>query len=102
MKRARSYLLILVITVFSTATNAADFEVPKQELVTKFFGTNNVSLTPVYAVMKNGNDHVVTVHGFVDNSEICKEFVDVLNKPKKRLAIKKLFACVRLNDGSLK
>ena len=34
---------------------------------------------PDYGVMKNGDDHVISVHGFVDNLTNCLEIAEMLS-----------------------
>ena len=94
-KRVLAPLVVLVLS--SIGARSADFQIPDGNLARKFFERTTVSLTPVYGVMKNRSDHVVTVHGFVDNAEICKELVEVLNKP-----VPAVFTCQKLHDGALK
>jgi hypothetical protein len=74
--------------------HSADFQIPDGDLARKFFESTTVSLTPVYGVMKNRSDHVATVHGFVDNAQVCTELVEVLNKPRPSV-----FTCQKLHDG---
>lgn len=33
-----------------------------------------------FGIMKFGDDHVATVHGFVDDLEVCQQIVDAMNK----------------------
>lgn len=35
---------------------------------------------PDYGVMKNGNDHVITIHGFYDNLTNCLEIAELFNR----------------------
>lgn len=94
-KRVLAPLVALVLPTFGA--RSADVLIPDGDLVRKFFESTTVSLTSVYGVMKNRSDHVATVHGFVDNAEICKELVEVLNKPGPSV-----FTCQKLHDGALK
>ena len=75
---------------------SSHFELPDGNLARKFFVETAVSATPVYGIMKNVSDHVATVHGFLDNAQICSELIEVLNKPELRL-----FTCLKLHDGVL-
>jgi len=44
----------------------------------EYFSHNKVGSGIDFAVMKNGDDHVITVHGFVDDYDTCKEIVVML------------------------
>lgn len=93
-------LFIFLISVISISNDVSSIELPIKNVVRNFFEKNNVSLSPVYGVIKGKDDHVATVHGFVDNLEICNEFITLLNKDGLRNT--NLFSCVKLNDGALK
>jgi hypothetical protein len=71
---------------------------PEKDVARKFFETTDASITPVYAVIKGEDDHVATVHGFVDNFENCQLFIEALNKAENA----NVFRCERLNAGTLK
>jgi len=43
-----------------------------------YFSNNKIGSGTDFAVMKNGDDHVITVHGFIDDYETCKEIVVLL------------------------
>ena len=47
-----------------------------------FFGKNKIGSSPDYAVVKwnNPEDHVATVHGFVDDMKNCTIIAHALNK----------------------
>ena len=92
--------LIFVVSALAFSNHVLSFEFPSKDIARNFFERNNVSPTPVYGVMKNKDDHVATVHGFADNLEICKEFVEILNKEGSQST--NLFSCIKLNDGMLK
>jgi hypothetical protein len=88
---------MLVSVVPCIDAYSADFQIPDGDLARRFFENTPESLTPIYGVMKNRSDHVATVHGFVDNAQICMELVEVLNKPGPSV-----FTCQKLHDGALK
>lgn len=99
----RSRLLCLIILGFSIlplSSCDSDSQFSDKESARHFFERNRANLTPVYGVIKNGVDHVATVHGFVDNLQICKEVIEVLNHEGQRVT--KDFSCAKLNDGTLK
>jgi hypothetical protein len=85
-----------VLVVIALAVLSACDSEPDPQAARRFFEKANVSLTPVFGILKNGSDHVATVHGFVDNLSICEELVTTLNKPEAT----KSFSCAKLNDGA--
>ena len=99
LRTQQIYLLIVIVSILSIGTEVSGLEFPSKDVVRKFFEQNNVSLTPVYGVMKDKDNHVATINGFVDNLEICKEFVELLNKEGIRSS--NVFRCVKFNDGTL-
>lgn len=47
----------------------------------KYFAANKSVASPDYGIIKFGNpdDHVITVHGFMDDAASCEEVVAALN-----------------------
>ena len=45
----------------------------------KFFNSHKIGSSADYGVMKFGNDHVITVHGFMDDFATCQEVVQAMN-----------------------
>ena len=45
----------------------------------EFFNNHKIGSSPDYGVMKFGNDHVITVHGFMDDLATCHEVVTAMN-----------------------
>lgn len=88
--------LTFLTSLLCVSIRASDIQFPDENLAKRFFEQTAVSLTPVYGVMKAGDDHVATVHGFVDNAQICREFVEALSNTKP-----KVFSCIKLNGGNL-
>jgi hypothetical protein len=48
--------------------------------VTAYFDKHKIGRGADYGIFKNDTDHVVTVHGFVSDLEVCIEIVTMLNK----------------------
>lgn len=95
-KTAITLMLISLISGLSISSEVCSFELPKKDAARKFFENTDVSLTPVYGIMNNPDDHVATVHGFFDNLEVCQVIVELLSKDGH------IYICVKLNDGVLK
>jgi hypothetical protein len=47
----------------------------------KYFASNKSGASADYGIIKFGNpdDHVITVHGFMDDAASCEEVVEALN-----------------------
>lgn len=45
----------------------------------EFFNNHKIGSSPDYGVMKFGNDHVITVHGFMDDLATCQEVTIAMN-----------------------
>jgi hypothetical protein len=54
-------------------------EKDNHETPREFFNNHKIGSSPDYGVMKFGNDHVITVHGFMDDLATCQEVVIAMN-----------------------
>jgi hypothetical protein len=81
-------LALLILAAFSLAScqRGSNLDAPRE-----FFARNKIG-SPDYGVMKSGNDHVITVHGFVDDQTNCLEIAAMLNKKGQGV-----YSCVPLN-----
>jgi|WetSurSiteA1Bulk_404760.scaffolds.fasta_scaffold00099_19 hypothetical protein len=77
MLRIMWIVLILVISALNGCEKNQDLNTPRV-----FFNKNKVGISPDYAVVKwnDPEDHVVTVHGFMDDMKSCIIIADALNK----------------------
>lgn len=70
----------------------------------KYFAANKSGASPDYGVIKFGNpdDHVITVHGFMDDAASCKEVVEALNtnacKETDGQQCLNPYSCIALNE----
>lgn len=80
-------LLFLAVLTLASCQRSSNFDTPRE-----FFEKNKIGSSPDYSVMKNGNDHVISVHGFVDDLTTCQEISAMLNKTPKGV-----YSCVPLN-----
>jgi len=60
----------------------------------KFFSDNKIGKSPDYGIFKGfgEDDHVVTVHGFMDDLEVCMKLAEKLNEEEPGA-----YRCVPLN-----
>lgn len=74
----KMFFLVLLISTFSTLSSCKldnNLDAPK-----KFFSKNKIGSSSDYGLMKNGNDHVITIHGFVDDFSNCMEIAEMFSK----------------------
>jgi hypothetical protein len=66
-----------IALLLTSCEQASNLEVPR-----KFFAKNKIGNSADYAVIKwnNPDDHVATIHGFMDDMKSCLIFADALNK----------------------
>lgn len=70
-------MLIVVVTSLTGCEKASNLDAPKA-----FFSKNKVGSSPDYGVIKwnNPEDHVITIHGFVDDLKSCLIVAEAMNK----------------------
>jgi hypothetical protein len=68
-----------------------------QEAVRKFFAKNRVGPSPDYAIMKNGTDHLATIHGYMNDRETCLQLIEPYNKNPSLSLLPGTYTCVALN-----
>lgn len=68
----------------------------KDETPKDFFSKKAIGSSSDYGVYYDGNleDHVATVHGFLDDHKVCKDIVEILESQGKG----KRYSCRKLND----
>lgn len=70
-------ILLSLAALLSGCGDDSNLDAPR-----KFFSKNKIGSSPDYAVIKwnNPEDHVATIHGFMDDMKSCQIFADALNK----------------------
>lgn len=66
---------LLIISLF-LSTNA--FSANSDDLK-EYFDKNKIGKGADYGVFKNGDDYIISVHGFYDDLENCLEIIAMLN-----------------------
>lgn len=75
----------LMLTIFMLA-GCSD------QSVEKWFENNKSGNSADFGVFKGYNDHVITVHGFWDDKDVCQQIIDMLHKEQPDAYI-----CMTLN-----
>lgn len=70
-------LRLILFAVFITSLIGCTTD--NLDVASQFFNDNKIGSSPDYGVMKFGNDHVITVHGFMDDLAACQEIVTAIN-----------------------
>ncbi|MGH9340478.1 MAG: hypothetical protein ACRD1R_13030 [Acidobacteriota bacterium] len=84
--------IVLAATVGGCGVQKAD-----QADVQRFFSTHKVGSSPDYAVMKNGTDHLTTIHGYMDDLATCMQLIEPYNKDSSLSTLPGTYSCVPLN-----
>lgn len=76
-KFAAIHYLLFAVLLLSGCENESGLDAPR-----KFFAENRIGSSADYAIVKwnDPEDHVVTVHGFMDDLQSCAILADALNK----------------------
>lgn len=89
--------IIMLIMFVSLTGCESKQKIVDQEAVKKFFTKNRVGSSPDYAVMKNGTDHLLTIHGYGDDLDVCLRLIEPYNRDPSLSIIPGSFTCVPLN-----
>lgn len=81
------YLILFGALVFSTLIFAIG-----TDKLTEYFNNNKIGRGADFGVFKKNDDHVISVHGFVNDLEVCLEIASMLN-----MAEPTIYSCKPLN-----
>ncbi len=94
MRIAIIFVLLVCLSLTCCQTGQ---KVVGQEAVKEFFAKNRVGSSPDYAVMKNGTDHLLTIHGYSNDLEVCLRLIEPYNRDPSLSAVPGIYTCVPLN-----
>ena len=94
-KNVLSIFVILCPIVLTSCSRKA--RVSDDNDVKEFFAKHKIGSSPDYAVMKNGTDHLLTIHGFADDLSVCMELIEPYNRDASLSTIPGSYTCVPLN-----
>lgn len=86
--------LVFSVTLGGCEQKAQDSD---QNDVKAFFAKHKVGSSPDYAVMKNGTDHLMTIHGYADDLATCMQLIEPYNRDSSLSVIPGAYSCVPLN-----
>lgn len=71
----KTLLSFFMVGVLLAGCDSDNLDAPR-----KFFANNKIGNSPDFGIMKRGTDHVVTIHGFYDDLDVCQTLAAVLNR----------------------
>jgi hypothetical protein len=91
--------MIVTLTVFVLVAGCESKQkIADQEAVKEFFAKHRVGSSPDYAVMKNGTDHLLTIHGYSNDLDVCLRLIEPYNRDPSLSIMPGTFTCVPLNE----
>lgn len=94
MKSWESATLIIGLTAVIAGCGVQQSD---QSDVQQFFSKHKIGSSPDYAVMKNGTDHLMTIHGYTDDLKVCMQLIEPYNKDPSLSTLPGTYSCVPLN-----
>jgi hypothetical protein len=82
--------LILTVLLLGCGESSEPASTPQN-----YFNNNKAGSSSDYGVFYDGNvdDHIITVHGFLDDYKVCRDIVNMLTEQGKG----KSYSCRKLN-----
>ena len=96
MKIILSLLIFFLLSACNQTTSNDPKQITQEEL-REFFSKNRVGRSPDYAIVKNGDDYLLTIHSYWDDYEACMEIIQPYNKNPELSVMKGNYSCVKLN-----
>ena len=93
----RNFMIIALLVFLLLVGCESGQKVVGQEAVKEFFAKNRVGSSPDYAVMKNGTDHLLTIHGYTNDLDVCLRLIEPYNRDPSLSTIPGSYTCVPLN-----
>ena len=88
--------MIVITALFSFSCQQSPKEVD-QVSVKEFFSKHRVGQSPDYAVIKNGKDHLLTIHGYANDLDVCLRLIEPYNRDSSLSVTPGSYECVPLN-----
>lgn len=89
----KKLLLILSILVLTSCGK----QETTQEDLKDYFKHHKIGSSSDFAVIKNGTDYLLTIHGYMNDREVCESLIKIYNEDPKLSVIPGSYACVQLN-----
>lgn len=94
MRTAMIFVYLVIVSLVGCQSGQKEVG---QGAVEEFFAKNRVGSSPDYAVMKNGTDHLMKIHGFIDDREVCLQLIEPYNRDPSLSVLPGTYRCVPLN-----
>ena len=69
-----SKLLLIMLIMFLISCGKQEVT---QEKLKEYFKNHKVGSSSDYAVVKNGSDYLLTIHGYMDDREVCESLIKI-------------------------
>lgn len=88
---------IILILLSALTLNGCSNKPADQEDLKQFFSNHKIGSSPDYAIVKNGNDYLATIHGYMDDLTVCLDLIKPLNENPDTSVVPGMYTCVPLN-----
>lgn len=68
-----------------------------QDDLKNYFKNHRIGSSSDYAVIKNGDDYLLTIHGYMDDKQSCEDIIKPLNEDPKLSVMPGTYSCIKLN-----
>ena len=91
------YALAFVCFCNLAACNQRIDYAQQEKNLKKFFAKNKMGNSPDYAIVKNGTDYLITIHGCIDDLAVCQQIIELYEKQPSLQGFPGYYTCVPLN-----
>lgn len=98
MHRSKSKFFIILGFLF--LVSCSQEQAPKETSPTdlkEYFKHHKIGSSSDYAVIKNGDDYLLTIHGYMDDKQTCEDIIKPLNADPKLSTLPGSYTCLKLN-----
>jgi hypothetical protein len=88
----RLFLIVAVVSLCGCSKG----EVTQDDLK-QYFSKHKVGKSPDYAIVKNGDNYLATIHGYLDDQAVCLALIKPMNEDQNLSVITGTYSCVPLN-----
>jgi hypothetical protein len=67
----RALLILALVSLFGCSEGEVTQRVITQEEPKQYFSKHKVGKSPDYAIVKDGDDYLATIHGYMDDQAVC-------------------------------
>ena len=87
----------ILACLFAVSAAACSDKPATQEDLKAYFSKHKIGTSPDYAIMKNGDDYLATIHGYLDDQAVCMSLIKPMNEDPSLSVMPGTYSCVPLN-----